>query len=99
MDDPSSRSALPSHARPHSMQTTPVLGVVLPLLTSSQATAPTPSQAAAAEAGISVYFSPNGHCTEAVVEQINKAKRSVRVLAYRLTSKQIDAALIAARAR
>jgi phosphatidylserine/phosphatidylglycerophosphate/cardiolipin synthase-like enzyme len=56
-------------------------------------------QPAAQEGGLAVYFSPNGHCTDAVVSEIQKAKYSIRVLAYRLTSPQIDSALVAAKAR
>lgn len=55
--------------------------------------------AAAVDDGIAVYFSPNGHCTDAIVECIAKAKRSIRVLAYRLTGLTIDAALVDARNR
>jgi phosphatidylserine/phosphatidylglycerophosphate/cardiolipin synthase-like enzyme len=54
---------------------------------------------AAVEDGIAVYFSPNGHCTDAIVQEINKAKQSIKVLAYRLTSPQIDASLVSARSR
>jgi phosphatidylserine/phosphatidylglycerophosphate/cardiolipin synthase-like enzyme len=54
---------------------------------------------AASEDGVAVYFSPKGRCTAAVVDQIASAKQSIRVLAYRLTSPQIDEALVAASKR
>jgi phosphatidylserine/phosphatidylglycerophosphate/cardiolipin synthase-like enzyme len=47
----------------------------------------------------SVYFSPNGGCTDAIVKEINDAKRSVLVEAYRLTSIPIAQALVAAKER
>jgi hypothetical protein len=34
----------------------------------------------------SVYFSPNGGCTEAVIREVDKAKTSVLVPAYSFTS-------------
>src|SRR5262245_43855587 len=37
--------------------------------------------AAASEGGITVYFSPNGHCTDAIVEQIGKSVLEVKVQA------------------
>ena len=58
-----------------------------------------PAHAAAFEDGVSVFFSPGGHCTEAIVEQIDKAKASVQVQAYRLTSVPIAEALVRAHKR
>jgi phosphatidylserine/phosphatidylglycerophosphate/cardiolipin synthase-like enzyme len=43
--------------------------------------------------GITVYFSPRGGCTAAIVEQVAGAKKSVNVLAYRLTSIPVVKAL------
>ena len=51
------------------------------------------------EDGVSVYFSPKGRCTDAIVREISGAQHSIKVLAYRLTSKLIDDALIAASKR
>lgn len=46
-----------------------------------------------------VYFSPQGGCTEAIVGEINKAKKEVLVQAYSFTSKPIAKALVNAHKR
>ena len=46
-----------------------------------------------------VYFSPHGGCTEAVVEQLTKAKSNVLVQAYSFTSEPIAKALVDAHKR
>ena len=46
-----------------------------------------------------VYFSPHGGCTETIVNAINRAKSSVLVQAYSLTSKPIADALLNAHNR
>ena len=46
-----------------------------------------------------VFFSPKGGCTEAIVDNLNWAEKSVRVQAYSFTSKPIAEALIAAHKR
>jgi phosphatidylserine/phosphatidylglycerophosphate/cardiolipin synthase-like enzyme len=51
------------------------------------------------EAGWQVYFSPKGGCTDAVVRELGRAERSVKVLAYSFTSKPIAEALVAAHRR
>ena len=48
---------------------------------------------------IKVYFSPHGGCTEAVVESVHAARRSVLVEAYSFTSDPIAVALIDAEMR
>ncbi|MBV9657092.1 MAG: phospholipase D family protein [Verrucomicrobia bacterium] len=48
---------------------------------------------------ISVYFSPNGGCTAAVVRELGNARSSVLIEAYSFTSKPIAQALIAAQRR
>ena len=48
---------------------------------------------------ITVYFSPHGGCTEAIVGQINAAKESVLVQAYSFTSAPIATALVEAHRR
>ena len=53
----------------------------------------------AAEEGISIYFSPSGGCTDAVVSAIGNAKESIFVQAYTFTSAPIAKALTDARAR
>ncbi len=46
-----------------------------------------------------VYFSPNGGCTEAIVEALGKAKAQILVQAYSFTSKVIAKALVDAHKR
>ena len=41
---------------------------------------------AASEDGIAVYFSPRGGCTEAIIDEIDKAQEEVVVQAYSFTS-------------
>lgn len=55
--------------------------------------------AAATQNGIAVYFSPNGGCTDAVVAEIGKARKSIRMQAYSFTSAPIAKALIEAKKR
>jgi phosphatidylserine/phosphatidylglycerophosphate/cardiolipin synthase-like enzyme len=50
-------------------------------------------------ADIQVFFSPNGGCTEAVVENVGKAKSTVLVQAYSFTSAPIAKALVDAEKR
>lgn len=50
-------------------------------------------------ARVAVYFSPSGGCTDAVVRELNAAKKSVRVQAYSFTSAPIAAALRDAKRR
>ena len=47
----------------------------------------------------SVYFSPNGGATEAIVKEIDKAKQEILMQAYSFTSRPIAKALIEARKR
>jgi phosphatidylserine/phosphatidylglycerophosphate/cardiolipin synthase-like enzyme len=49
--------------------------------------------------GIRIYFSPSGGCTTAIVEEIGKAKTTIDVQAYRLTSLPIVKALADAHKR
>jgi phosphatidylserine/phosphatidylglycerophosphate/cardiolipin synthase-like enzyme len=62
-------------------------------------TEPDPTPPAASEGGLSVYFSPNGGCTEAICREIAAAKQSVFVQAAQFTSAPIARALVAARQR
>jgi phosphatidylserine/phosphatidylglycerophosphate/cardiolipin synthase-like enzyme len=48
---------------------------------------------------IEIYFSPQGGCTDAVVQEIDAAKESILVQAYSFTSKPIAAALVTAHRR
>ncbi len=52
-----------------------------------------------ADATIQAYFSPNGGCTEAVVEALGQAKSTVKVQAYSFTSVPIATALVDAHKR
>jgi phosphatidylserine/phosphatidylglycerophosphate/cardiolipin synthase-like enzyme len=51
------------------------------------------------DATIQVYFSPNGDCTEAVVEALGQAKQTILVQAYSFTSAPIATALVDAHKR
>ena len=48
---------------------------------------------------VSVYFSPNGGCTQAIVNEINKSTKNIKVQAYSFTSKDIAQALVDAKKR
>lgn len=54
--------------------------------------APT-TQPAVVEDGITVYFSPHGGCTEAVIDQIKMATKTLDMQAYSFTSLEIAKAL------
>ena len=51
------------------------------------------------DATIQAYFSPNGGCTEAVVETLGQAKNTIKVQAYSFTSAPIAKALVDAHKR
>ncbi len=46
-----------------------------------------------------VYFSPRGGCTDAIVQKLDEAKKSVFVQAYSFTSERIAKALVDAKKR
>lgn len=48
---------------------------------------------------VSVYFSPKGGCTEAIVKELDHAEKSIRVQAYSFTSAPIAKALVDAKRR
>ena len=48
---------------------------------------------------VRVYFSPNGGCTDAILQQISRAQTVILIQAYSFTSKPIAQALIAAQKR
>lgn len=54
---------------------------------------------AGAPPSVAVFFSPKGGCTDAVVREINGARREVLVQAYSFSSKPIAEALVAAKTR
>lgn len=58
-----------------------------------------PSVAATKPTEIQVYFSPNGGCTDAVVAELGRAKKSIYVQAYSFTSTRIAKALTEAAKR
>lgn len=58
-----------------------------------------PDPAAVHKAEVRVHFSPNGGCTDEIVEQLGQAKSDVLVMAYQFTSEPIALALIAAEKR
>ncbi len=60
---------------------------------------PLPLQARPSATEEEVYFSPNGGCTQAIVDNLNWAEKYIRVQAYSFTSKPIAEALIAAHKR
>jgi phosphatidylserine/phosphatidylglycerophosphate/cardiolipin synthase-like enzyme len=51
------------------------------------------------DAAIQAYFSPNGGCTEAIVEALGQAKQTILVQAYSFTSAPIAKALMDAHKR
>jgi phosphatidylserine/phosphatidylglycerophosphate/cardiolipin synthase-like enzyme len=57
------------------------------------------AQSAVSEDNLTVYFSPNGGCTEAIVREIGKSSKCVYVLAAQFTYAPIAKALVAAKAR
>ncbi len=75
------------------------LGLALVMVAASM-----PIRAEAFEAGQTlnswqVYFSPEGGCTQAIVDAIKGAKQQVVVQAYEMTSPRIKSALVAAHKR
>jgi phosphatidylserine/phosphatidylglycerophosphate/cardiolipin synthase-like enzyme len=44
-----------------------------------------------------VYFSPNGGCQEAVIAELNKARKSIDIAMFALTSREIARALVEAK--
>lgn len=48
---------------------------------------------------VRVFFSPNGGCTDAIIDTINKSKSEILVQAYIFTSEPIAKALLGARKR
>lgn len=55
--------------------------------------------ALALAAAIRVYFSPNGGCTDAILQQINGARSEILIQAYSFTSQPIARALLQAKRR
>ena len=67
------------------------LGALAVLLIAGKPILPAPSA--------SVYFSPNGGCTDAIVRELGEAKATVHVMAYSFTSAPIAKALVDAHKR
>jgi phosphatidylserine/phosphatidylglycerophosphate/cardiolipin synthase-like enzyme len=57
------------------------------------------STPAATEDNLTVYFSPNGGCTDAIVREIGQASKCIYVLSAQFTYSPIAKALVAAHAR
>ncbi len=74
------------------MRPSPRLAAVLVLLPFLLSAAGPPAKSA-----IEVYFSPRGGRTDAIVREIGKATKRVRIQAYSFTSAPIGKALIEAR--
>jgi phosphatidylserine/phosphatidylglycerophosphate/cardiolipin synthase-like enzyme len=58
-----------------------------------------PKIAHATPADVDIYFSPKGGCQNAIVNEINRAKKEILVQAYIFTSEPIATALIKAKNR
>lgn len=69
------------------------LGLLLLVSASDPAEEAKPPKSAAEENGVQVYFSPMGGCTDAIVYHIGRAKKSVLVAAYTITSTPIAKAI------
>jgi phosphatidylserine/phosphatidylglycerophosphate/cardiolipin synthase-like enzyme len=77
------------------MRTIAPVAVVIVLLLGSQQLARPP----VTDEGIKVHFSPDGGCTDAIVETLGKAKTSIDVQAYSFTSTAIATAIAEAHDR
>ena len=78
---------------------TVVLLALLGYWAAQPATQPRLALVPAAGGPLEVYFSPDGGCTDAIVRELNRARRSIRIQAYSFTSRPIAQALLAARQR
>jgi hypothetical protein len=74
-----------------------------PRLTSSSTPAPAPpappSSAPTTPSAVTVCFTPGGNCTDAIVQALGNAKRTILVQAYSFTSAPIAKALLDAHRR
>ena len=66
-----------------------LLSISAGLVIAREAHPPEAHAPAATDGGISVWFSPEGGCTEAVVHEIEQARQSILVQAYSFTSAPI----------
>jgi len=57
------------------------------------------SVASLVQADTKVYFSPNGGCQEIVVSQISRARHSIEIAMYAITSREIAQAIVKAKDR
>jgi phosphatidylserine/phosphatidylglycerophosphate/cardiolipin synthase-like enzyme len=64
-----------------------------------QPVAPKPAARPAANTQCSVYFSPNGGCTDAICDALGRARKTVFVQAYSFTSTPVARALLDAKKR
>ena len=71
----------------------PLTALLLPVIAIALGAAWLAPRPAATQDGISVYFSPNGGCTDAIIDAIDEATDSIRVQAYSFTSAPIAKAI------
>lgn len=71
----------------------------LPLLTLLLFIAPTTATEPTTKPRIDVLFSPNGGCTDRIVQEIGDAKKNIRVQAYSFTAAPIAKAILEAKKR
>jgi phosphatidylserine/phosphatidylglycerophosphate/cardiolipin synthase-like enzyme len=76
-----------------------VCAVTCLALAQRRPTAPERHAPAATEDNIAVYFSPKGGCTEAIVDELKAAKKTIDFQAYSFTSTDIAKALADANER
>lgn len=76
-----------------------LLSLTIAAQSPTPAASPPPAKSTVAAGAVSLYFSPGGGATKAVVDRVNSAKTSVRVLTYVFTSPPIAEAVIAAKKR
>ena len=48
---------------------------------------------------VEIYFSPQGHCRQEIIEELDKAKVQIDITMYSFTSKELAATLIKAKGR
>ena len=76
-----------------------LLLVTIGLLLRQASPGPQPAASLSKMPAVTVYFSPNGGCTDAIVEALGQAQSSVFIQAYSFTSKPIAQAVVDAHKR
>jgi phosphatidylserine/phosphatidylglycerophosphate/cardiolipin synthase-like enzyme len=77
----------------------PLIALLLPVVAIALGAAWFAPGRATPQDGLSVYFSPNGGCTDAIIREIDGASLSVLVQAYSFTSAPIAQAILEAHKR